>query len=172
MSDQPVLVFGDDASDAADVAWLWINSHRWTGWDLDVLTARRPEQFTVRPAEASQPHEWQPEHPRVPSAETGIQVSVLCPGTILTPMIEKGASPERWVGTYSTEKLETFFKSASGMAPDVFARKALDRIAKNKSIIVLPTGYKMLWWINRVSPTLAMGLSQKIYNAILKRISD
>lgn len=109
---------------------------------------------------------------RAELADTGIQVSVLCPGTILTPMIEKGASPERWVGTYSTEKLETFFKSASGMAPDVFARKALDRIAKNKSVIVLPTGYKMLWWINRVSPTLAMGLSQKIFNAILKRISD
>jgi short-subunit dehydrogenase len=99
-------------------------------------------------------------------------VSVLCPGTILTPMIEKGASPERWVGTYSTEKLETFFKGASGMAPDVFSRKALDQVAKNKPIIVLPASYKMLWWINRVSPTLAMGLSQKIYGAILKRISD
>lgn len=72
MSDHPVLVFGDDASDSADVAWLWINSHRWTGWHLDVLTARRPEQFKVRAAEASLPHEWQPEHPRVPFAETEI----------------------------------------------------------------------------------------------------
>jgi NAD(P)-dependent dehydrogenase (short-subunit alcohol dehydrogenase family) len=109
---------------------------------------------------------------RAELADTGIQVSVLCPGTILTPMIEKGASPERWVGTYSTEKLEAFFKSASGMAPDVFSRKALDQVAKNKSIIVLPASYKSLWWINRVSPTLAMGLSRKIYDAILKRISD
>ncbi len=109
---------------------------------------------------------------RAELAGTGIQVSVLCPGTIMTPMIEKGASPERWVGTYSTEKLETFFKGASGMEPDVFSSKALDQVAKNKPIIVLPASYKMLWWINRVSPTLAMGLSQKIYGAILKRISD
>ena len=87
-------------------------------------------------------------------------------------MIEKGASPERWVGTYSAEKLEAFFQGAHGMAPDVFSKKALDRIAKNKAVIVLPAIYKMLWWINRVSPTLAIGLSQKIYNAILKRISD
>lgn len=108
---------------------------------------------------------------RAELADTGIQVSVLCPGTILTPMIEQGASPERWVGTYSSEKLETFFKGASGMAPDIFARKALDRIAKNQAIIVLPTSYKMLWWINRVSPTLAMALSRKIYSAILQRIS-
>jgi NAD(P)-dependent dehydrogenase (short-subunit alcohol dehydrogenase family) len=109
---------------------------------------------------------------RAELADTGIQVSVLCPGTVLTPMIEKGASPERWVGTYSAEKLEAFFQGAHGMAPDVFSKKALDRIAKNKAVIVLPAIYKMLWWINRVSPTLAIGLSQKIHNAILKRISD
>ena len=109
---------------------------------------------------------------RAELADAGIQVSVLCPGTILTPMIEKGASPERWVGNYSTEKLETFFQGASGMAPDVFAKKALDRIAKNKAVIVLPASYKMLWWINRFSPTIAIGLAQKIYNAILKRVSD
>lgn len=109
---------------------------------------------------------------RAELADTGIQVSVLCPGTILTPMIEKGSSPERWVGTYSPEKLEAFFKSANGMAPDVFSKKALDNVAKNKSIIVIPAGYKMLWWINRTSPALAMGLSGKIYGAILKRISD
>lgn len=109
---------------------------------------------------------------RAELADTGVQVSVLCPGTILTPMIEKGASPERWVGTYSKEKLEAFFQSASGMAPDVFSRKALDQIAKNRSIIVLPASYKTLWWINRVSPAMAMGMSQKIYGAILKRISD
>lgn len=109
---------------------------------------------------------------RAESADMGIRISVLCPGTILTPMIEKGASPERWVGTYSTEKLEAFFQGASGMAPDVFARKALDRIAKNKAVIVLPAGYRLLWWINRVSPGMAIGLSQKIYGAILKRVSD
>lgn len=109
---------------------------------------------------------------RAELADTGIQVSVVCPGTISTPMIENGASPERWVGTYSREKLETFFQSANGMAADTFAKKALDQIAKNKAIIVLPASYKMLWFINRFSPNLAMGLSQKIYKEIFKRISD
>jgi NAD(P)-dependent dehydrogenase (short-subunit alcohol dehydrogenase family) len=109
---------------------------------------------------------------RAELADTGIRVSVVCPGTILTPMIKNGASPQRWVGTYSREKLDTFFKGASGMEPDVFAKKALDGIAKNKSIIVIPNSYKMLWWINRISPALAMQLSQQIYKAIFKRISD
>ncbi len=33
------LVFGDDQSQAADVAWLWINSHAWPGWQIEALTA-------------------------------------------------------------------------------------------------------------------------------------
>jgi NAD(P)-dependent dehydrogenase (short-subunit alcohol dehydrogenase family) len=102
----------------------------------------------------------------------GIRVSVLCPGTILTPMIEQGASPERWVGSYSQDKLERFFKSASGLSPDVFAGRALDRVARNQPVIVLPASYRMLWLINRISPAMAIGLARQIFNAIMKRISD
>ncbi|MEX2100132.1 MAG: universal stress protein [Acidimicrobiia bacterium] len=36
------LVFGDDGSRGADIAWLWINSHTWSGWSLDVLTGAEP----------------------------------------------------------------------------------------------------------------------------------
>lgn len=109
---------------------------------------------------------------RAELADAGIRVSVLCPGTILTPMIEQGASPERWVGSYSQDKLERFFKSASGLAPDVFARKALDRVARNEAMIVLPASYRMLWLLNRTSPVMAIGLARQIFKAILKRISD
>lgn len=33
------LVFGDDGSASADVAWLWINSHSWPGWSIEVVNA-------------------------------------------------------------------------------------------------------------------------------------
>lgn len=33
------LVFADDSSRGADVAWLWINNHRWPGWRIEVVTA-------------------------------------------------------------------------------------------------------------------------------------
>jgi len=108
---------------------------------------------------------------RAELADAGIRVSVLCPGTILTPMIENGASSERWVGSYSQEKLDALFQNARGMDVDTFAEKALDRIAKNESVIVLPSAYKLLWNINRLSPPLAIGLSRKIREAILKRVS-
>lgn len=107
---------------------------------------------------------------RAELADSGIRVSVLCPGTIMTPMIENGASPERWVGSYSQEKVDALFRNARGMASDTFAKKALDRIARNHPVIVLPSGYKLLWSINRMSTPLAIRLSRQIRQEILKRV--
>ena len=36
------LVFGDDGSRGADIAWLWINNHPWPDWRVDVLTGADP----------------------------------------------------------------------------------------------------------------------------------
>lgn len=33
------MVFADDGSQSADVAWLWINSHAWDEWEIDVISA-------------------------------------------------------------------------------------------------------------------------------------
>lgn len=46
------LLFGDDNSASADSAWLWVNSHDWPGWRIDVLTAVADPDIT------------EPEHPR------------------------------------------------------------------------------------------------------------
>ncbi len=107
---------------------------------------------------------------RAELAHSGIQVSVLCPGTIKTPMIAHGTSGERWAGEYDQEKLEKFFESAGGMDPCDFAEKALDKVARNKAIIVLPRTYKILWWINRLTPSTAIAVASKISHAILDRI--
>ena len=53
------LVFGDDQSQAADVAWLWINSHEWPGWQIEALTA-----VPAGDVQDSEVHAWEPRHPR------------------------------------------------------------------------------------------------------------
>lgn len=58
------LVFGDDGSSAADVVWLWINSHAWPGWTVSVVTAQRPPEFAVLPPDHTLLHPWRPSHPR------------------------------------------------------------------------------------------------------------
>jgi nucleotide-binding universal stress UspA family protein len=51
------LVFGDDGSAAADVAWLWISNHRWPGWTISVVTAHQPDAVVSAAAQA-EPHPW------------------------------------------------------------------------------------------------------------------
>lgn len=53
------MVFGDDQSQSADVAWLWVSCHEWPGWQVEVVTAT--------PVEVPGPPEldpWSPRHPR------------------------------------------------------------------------------------------------------------
>lgn len=37
------LLFGDDGSACADVGWLWVNSHDWPTWTIEVLHAAAQE---------------------------------------------------------------------------------------------------------------------------------
>ncbi len=53
------LVFGDDQSQAADVAWLWINSHDWSGWQIEAVTVT-----PVGRAQDTEVRAWEPRHPR------------------------------------------------------------------------------------------------------------
>lgn len=54
------LVFGDDGSPDADVAWLWINNHPWPGWRLDVLTGAEPPFEPGTWGKSSVPEPWTP----------------------------------------------------------------------------------------------------------------
>ncbi len=61
VDDGPVLVFGDDGSQGADVAWLWVNEQPWPQWRLEVLAVEPFVGGKVPSEEESTPREWQPE---------------------------------------------------------------------------------------------------------------
>ena len=64
----PVLAFGDDRSDEADICWSWIQSHTWEGWRMEIVTAEpHPDMAPVDPEEAEL-HPWDPDDPRPPGA--------------------------------------------------------------------------------------------------------
>ncbi len=75
MNDSPVLVFGDDGSAEADVAWLWINCQRWPGWRLEVVEAAPPPPGPALPLDRSSLHPWNPSSPRRPFRESEFQAS-------------------------------------------------------------------------------------------------
>lgn len=47
------IVFGDDGSTGADSAWLWLNSHDWPGWTVEVVIALPGKDPAQRPAPRS-----------------------------------------------------------------------------------------------------------------------
>lgn len=57
------VVFGDDHSTGADIAWGWLNAQDWSGWKLDVVTAVQSDRV-VPPPEAVHMHAWSPDDPR------------------------------------------------------------------------------------------------------------
>lgn len=66
------ILFGDDGSQAADLAWMWINAQSWHGWEIDVLTARN----NGRGRGSSAPRPWTPDQPRTllnPEAAAQVQ---------------------------------------------------------------------------------------------------
>ncbi len=70
------MVFGDDGSAAADVAWLWVNSHSWPGWTISVVEAHQPKEFAVLPPDRATAHPWVPKHPReliAPAPDTTLE---------------------------------------------------------------------------------------------------
>ncbi len=70
MDEPRTLVFGDDGSPAADIAWLFINNHRWPGWRLEVVAAHMPRiPGMVLPTAESHLHPWNPPQPRNVFAE-------------------------------------------------------------------------------------------------------
>jgi NAD(P)-dependent dehydrogenase (short-subunit alcohol dehydrogenase family) len=89
---------------------------------------------------------------RAELARSGIRVSVLCPGVVRTPMLDGGGRYGKvYSGAFAQQQRE-MMEQLRPMAPDRFARKALDAIAGNRAIVVVPSWWRLFWWAYRLSP--------------------
>ena len=99
---------------------------------------------------------------RIEAAAAGVRASVLCPGVIRTPLLAGGAFGKVLL-TASKEQQLAYFEVLRPMDPARFARRTLAQVARNKAVIVVPARYKLMWWIDRLSPALGLLLARKIY---------
>src|SRR5687767_2773537 len=67
---EKLMVFGDDGSPGADVAWLWVSNHAWPQWRAEVLTATPPPFPPPSWDEPAKLTEWDSPHPRALFAES------------------------------------------------------------------------------------------------------
>jgi short-subunit dehydrogenase len=68
------------------------------------------------------------------------------------------------------EQARQLWEKLKPMPPNLFAKKVLDSVAKNKAIIIVPSWWKFFWWMNRLSPLLGMSLAQKHFQKMQKEL--
>jgi NADP-dependent 3-hydroxy acid dehydrogenase YdfG len=88
---------------------------------------------------------------RAELAATGIRISVLCPGAVHTAM-RSGGKYGRVTPEVDLDQLEKNWKKLRPITPPEFAERALNGVLNNRSIIIQPRWWRLLWWFYRVAP--------------------
>ncbi len=106
---------------------------------------------------------------RMEGAAHGVRVSVVCPGVIDTPLLDKGNPPDlpQVTNMPSARRLLTQLTGgpypASSLAEDV-----LDGIVRNRPIIVTPRHARVPWRLYRLSPRLMIETGPRFVRRALR----
>ncbi|MFC2155694.1 SDR family NAD(P)-dependent oxidoreductase [Acidobacteriota bacterium] len=107
---------------------------------------------------------------RIEAVDKGVRVSVLCPGVIRTPILGGGGKYGKILEDIPPEALTRIVERMKPMPADIFARKALKKVAKNRGIIVVPGWWKIPWWLNRLSPSFGLFIGEKFFFRTKKEV--
>lgn len=110
---------------------------------------------------------------RLEARHHGVRVSAFCPGVIRTPILSGGRhgvfvgpTPE---ASYRQRASDMFMRMLP-MEPDAFARKALNQVARNDAIIIQPAFLRVVWWLQRFSPSLWLFFANRLYDFSRKKL--
>jgi NAD(P)-dependent dehydrogenase (short-subunit alcohol dehydrogenase family) len=96
-------------------------------------------------------------------AAKGVRVSVVCPGGVDTPILDKPTPadlpPVPSADSVDGRALITKMSGGRLYAPDALARDILRGLDRNRAIIVAPRHARVLWRLMRLSPSLFLRLS-------------
>ena len=87
---------------------------------------------------------------------------MLCPGAVRTPILTGGKYGRIKLSGVGDEKILKFWKAFRPIEPEMFAKRALLAVLRGDSIIVVPTWWKALWYLERLSPALSMRVAEKV----------
>lgn len=106
---------------------------------------------------------------RIEAEDHGVRVSALCPGPIRTPILTGGKHGIFFVQVSQERQRQItaeLFEKLRPMQVEAFARQALDQIARNREIIILPGWWRFIWWLDRLQGSLGGVLARKSYREL------
>ncbi|MFP6664506.1 MAG: SDR family oxidoreductase [Deltaproteobacteria bacterium] len=92
---------------------------------------------------------------RAECAATGVRVSAFCPGVIRTEILKDGGIFGKAMGWASSGLDPADIERARPMNADEFAKAALDGVAANQEIIILPRFWRLAYRLDRIFPGFA-----------------
>jgi NAD(P)-dependent dehydrogenase (short-subunit alcohol dehydrogenase family) len=98
---------------------------------------------------------------RLEAKRYGVEVSVVCPGPIRTPILQ-GGRYGRFKPGLDPAVIAQRFEQLRPMDPSLFARRVLRAVDRGKAIIIEPKRWRLLWYLDRLSPWLMEKLVERI----------
>lgn len=108
---------------------------------------------------------------RPEAAMHGVRVTVVCPGAIETPILDKGAPADLPPAPGGSSLTSRQFLERMKMRPmpaDRFASQALRGIARNRAIVVVPRSGLGLWYLQRLAPAAVRGVGGLLARRIVR----
>lgn len=90
---------------------------------------------------------------RAEAADLGVKVTLVCPGKVETPIY--ATSP---VLGFDRDKVLALWPN--GVTPEVCANVIMRGVARNRAVVVITRTARLLWWIERLSPSLMVTLGR------------
>jgi NAD(P)-dependent dehydrogenase (short-subunit alcohol dehydrogenase family) len=109
---------------------------------------------------------------RAEAAAHGVRVSVLCPGSIDTPILDSAPPPDLPAPAPSTITGREFM-AIIGQKPvpaSSIARPALRGVARNQAVIIVPSRARALWYLQRASPQAMQAAGRLVARRVLRSI--
>lgn len=109
---------------------------------------------------------------RAEAALHGVDVSVLCPGSVETPILDR--PPAADLPKMSTRAVTgREYLAVVGIRPigaDKFAQRVLRGVQRKRAIIVEPPSVRPLWYLHRLSPRLTDRITRSIARRIDRKL--
>lgn len=93
---------------------------------------------------------------RVEAKRHGVRVSALCPGAVWTPILSGGRYGHPGYDGLREEIVKKLWSTARPITPEDLATRALDAVARDEAIIVVPGWWRAVWLLDRLAPVAVL----------------